>query len=86
MERYPERFVLPFPRGATHSVDREQHNVFPPIGRDRQPADFEIYEEPASRLPLRRRARMSRRGLEQLLRGVTDGSDDDMAGVLDAVD
>ena len=86
MERHPERFGLPFPRGEKHGVDREQQDVFPPIGRDRQPAEFEIYDEPSSRLPLRRRACMSRRSLEQLLRGTTDGSDDDMAEVLDDVE
>jgi hypothetical protein len=77
MERHSEHLVPPLLRSSTQIVDWEQ-DIFPPIGRDRQSADFEIYEEPPSRLPLRRWARR----LEQLLGDIIDGNDEDMAGVL----
>lgn len=76
MERHPEHFVERVP------VDQD---VIPPMGRDQQHADFEIYEEPQSNYPLRQIDRMSRRRWEELFRGLAGDGDDDIERVLGGI-
>ncbi|KIH91467.1 hypothetical protein SPBR_09084 [Sporothrix brasiliensis 5110] len=72
---------------AGHAAERsedpprahQQPDVFPPTGRDREPADFKIFEEPS------RVVRVSRREFEQFFGGVNAGSDDDVPDVLEEV-
>ncbi|KJR85429.1 uncharacterized protein SPSK_09423 [Sporothrix schenckii 1099-18] len=71
-ERGPEHFEQP-PRA------HKQPDVFPPTGRDREPADFKIFEEPS------RVVRVSRREFEQFFGRVNAGSDDDVPDVLEEV-